>query len=102
MFRNPKTVVVLTLAGLLAVSTVWAAGGSSVPQTDPADQAADAYNRGIKARDKAWKIEAEAAGAGDSERAKLEKKVRKEYEKAIRAFRAAIESNPPTPPFHAK
>lgn len=81
---------------LLATSLpLMAAGGSSVPTTDPADQAAEAYNTGIEHRDKAWELESQAEAASDADqRSKLEGKARKEYSKAIRAFRSATESDP--------
>ena len=72
-----------------------AAGGSSVPTTDPADQATEAYNNGIKNRDRAWELEEEAESASSpDQRAKLTARAQKEYGKAIRAFRAATESDP--------
>ncbi len=72
-----------------------AAGGSSAPSVSPADQAADDYNRGLGHRDKAWQLEERAAAADDpEERGKLEAKALKQYEKAMRAFRSAIEANP--------
>jgi tetratricopeptide (TPR) repeat protein len=80
---------------ILSSVSAWAAGGSPVPSTDPADQAAEAYNSGIENRDKAWQLEAQAASSADpDERAKLEKRAQKEYEKAIRAFRSATQSDP--------
>lgn len=72
-----------------------AAGGSSVPSTNPKDEAAAAYERGLAHRDKAWKLQKEAESSADEARkSKLEAKIKKEYEKAIRAFRSATESNP--------
>ena len=72
-----------------------AAGGSAPPQTNPEDEAAAAYERGLAHRDRAWELEAESEAATDAaKKAKLDSKAQKEYEKAIRAFRAAIESNP--------
>jgi tetratricopeptide (TPR) repeat protein len=79
----------------LTASSVQAAGGSSVPSASPADEAADAYNRGIKSRDKAWEFEEEAASSQDAAaREKLLNKAQKEYRKAIRAFSSAAEANP--------
>lgn len=80
---------------LISADLGLAAGGSSVPSADPADQAAEAYNRGLESRDKAWKLEEQAAASEDpKERAKLEGKAQKEYGKAVRAFRSATESDP--------
>lgn len=80
---------------LTAVPVVHAAGGSSAPpSTNPADAAAAAYERGLKARDKAWELEKEVANAAPADRERLAAKVDKQYEKAARAFRSAIEGNP--------
>lgn len=92
-FRRTLWMVVATL--LIGTLPGLAAGGSSVPSADPADQAAQAYDRGLASRDKAWKLEEEAESATDAkQRAKLEGKAQKEYAKAIRAFRSATEADP--------
>lgn len=84
--------LVLTI-GLL-VSDLHAAGSSAPPPTNPADTAAAAYERGLKARDKAWELEEEMANADAADRERLSAKIEKQYEKAVRAFRAATEDNP--------
>lgn len=94
---NSMARIVLLSLTLIPLSSlpVLGAGGSSVPSTDPADQAAEAYNKGIENRDKAWELEKKAAAATDSsQRTKLEARAQKEYGKAIRAFRSATESDP--------
>lgn len=84
-------VAVLTLGGLPAMG----ADSGAVPIVDPADQAAEAYSRGLERRDKAWKLEEKADSSSDSEeRSKLNAKAQKEYTKAIRAFRSATEVDP--------
>lgn len=84
-------VAVLTLGGL----PVMGADSGAVPIVDPADQAAEAYSRGLERRDKAWKLEEKADSSSDSEeRSKLNAKAQKEYTKAIRAFRSATEVDP--------
>lgn len=84
-------VAVLTLDGLPATG----ADSGAVPIVDPADQAAEAYNRGLERRDKAWKLEEKADSSSDgAERSKLNAKAQKEYAKAIRAFRSATEVDP--------
>ncbi len=89
------TIAMTALIWLAASPPVTAAGGGSVPSADPADQAAEAYNRGIASRDKAWKLEEQAESASDAKkRAKLQEKAQKEYAKAIRAFQSATESDP--------
>jgi tetratricopeptide (TPR) repeat protein len=84
-------VTVLILGGLPAMG----ADSGAVPIVDPADQAAEAYNRGLERRDKAWKLEEQAdSGTDIEERSKLSAKAQKEYAKAIRAFRSATEVDP--------
>ena len=84
-------IVLITLSALPAV----AADSGAVPVVDPADQAAEAYNRGLERRNKAWKLEEKADSSSDSEeRSKLNAKAQKEYTKAIRAFRSATEVDP--------
>lgn len=87
------SVVTLVLTALVSLPGVLSsAGGTSVPSTNPADQATEAYNQGLGHRDRAWKLEAELESESDpAKRSKLEAKVDKEYQKAIRAFRSAIE-----------
>ena len=95
MKRSIGSVVALLVVGLTSIpGMLWSAGGASVPSTNPADQAADAYSRGLGHRDKAWKLEEQLESVSDpAKRSKLEAKVDKEYQKAIRAFRSAIEVN---------
>lgn len=101
MMRRLSTKKTLALAGLattLAVTaaTAWAAGGSSAEPTAQGPQAAakESYNRALRNRDKAWELEAEMAAASGQEREKLAKKAEKEYTKAIRLLRSAVESDP--------
>ena len=80
---------------LLLPMTLSAAGGSSAPSDDPQQEAAAAYNRGLRHRDKAWELEKKLETKSiEADRAKLETKIGKEYEKAIKSFRAATEANP--------
>lgn len=72
-----------------------AASVETVPNADPADQAAEAYKRGLESRDKAWELEEQAeSSTDDKERSKLAAKAQKKYAKAIRAFRSATEADP--------
>lgn len=90
-----RTIIVGVTVLVFGVLPTFAAGGSSVPSADPADQATEAYNRGLAGRDKAWQLEAQAESSSDpKQRAKLEQKAQKEYAKAIRAFRSATEADP--------
>lgn len=88
-------VLITGVVSSLGAGRIEAAGGATVPSTDPADQAAEAYNRGLASRDKAWDLEEQAASSADAkQRAKLEQKAQKEYAKAVRAFRSATEADP--------
>ena len=88
-------VVVLGMALGIAAPVLHAAGGSSAPpSTDPVDAAAAAYERGLKARDKAWELEKEMANASPADRERYASKIEKQYEKAARAFQSAIDDNP--------
>ena len=87
----------LSLLALIAGSAVpaSAAGGSAIQTMTPDEQAAEAYNRGLEYRDRAWELERRAEEASSAaEREKLLKKSQKEYKKAIRAFDAAVDLNP--------
>lgn len=77
-----------------AIPALQAAGSSAPPPTNPADTAAATYERGLKARDKAWELEEELKTAAAADRERLAAKIDKQYEKAARAFRSATEENP--------
>ena len=90
-----RMILITGLVSSLGAGSIEAAGGATVPSTDPADQAAEAYNRGLASRDKAWELEERAESSTDAkQRAKLEQKAQKEYAKAVRAFRSATEADP--------
>src|SRR5262252_2378065 len=86
---------------ILATSTrVFASRGGSMsstssPELTPQQRAAELYNTGLKSRDRAVKIlkDSKEVPAGD-ERAKMEAKATKEFEKAIAKFQQAIKLNP--------
>ena len=76
-------------------------GGSSIWEPSmrrvrtPEELAESRYNSGLKRRDKAWRYEAKAAEAtSEKKRGKLERKAQKQYGKAIKNFRGAVEKNP--------
>ncbi|MEE8137864.1 MAG: tetratricopeptide repeat protein [Thermoanaerobaculia bacterium] len=92
-----RWVLVGALALFLTPIVLEAAGGSSTPTPtrSPQDEAKAAYERGLRYRDKAWKLEEKAAASTDPKaRGKLEGKVQKEFQRAVRAFRDATRSNP--------
>lgn len=85
---------------LLTCSAVYAAGGSSIDSTaetaTPEQQANEHYNEGLVNRDHAWKLQKKAANSElpEEKRAKLQKKMRNAYERAIAEFTAAITLHP--------
>lgn len=97
-----KQRIFLALA-LVAVTTAalpaLAAGGTK-QKTDeaeaasPTEQAKMDYNRGIVARDQAWKLEERLASADADQRAKIEKRIAKNYAAAARHYESAIANNP--------
>lgn len=101
MHRCTKTVV-LGLAMLLSVPTLMLASGGSgapsgappIPNQSPEQRALDAYNRGLRSRNKAWKLEEKMKGLEGSELTKLEGKMEQSFSKAVDAYRKAIELNP--------
>ncbi|MFQ5349487.1 MAG: tetratricopeptide repeat protein [Thermoanaerobaculia bacterium] len=96
--KRIKPSIALTLAALLVAPAVsLAAGGSSssvpaaadVPELTPQQKAINAYNQGLEYRNKAWKLEEEAASAEGAKAAKKAAKAQKAYRKAIGQFRMA-------------
>ena len=71
------------------------AAGPSMPSRSPEEMAIAAYNSGIDHKDKGLKIEAGLAATTDAkERAKVEDKAKKEYEKALKDFKTAASGSP--------
>ena len=64
------------------------------PASTPQQKALDAYNRGLEYRDKAWKLEEQAATATGEKAARKAAKAQRAYEKAIEQFRKAVERVP--------
>lgn len=87
---------VLLLAGWLLTGPVLAAGGSSggtarPARVSPKKQAMEAYEKGLKHRDNAWKYEEKAQKAEkDKDRDKNLQKAAKEYAKAIAQQQQAV------------
>jgi tetratricopeptide (TPR) repeat protein len=87
------------IGGLLLGVTVHASGGSSAasptaPEKTPQQLADQYYNEGLVYRDNAWKLEKKLASAGEADRAKIEKKIRKNYKRAIASYKDALSNNP--------
>jgi len=86
----------LLIAALLLPMPVAASGGSSSSETTPAQTpeqlAAEYYDRGLKFRDKAWELEKRLEGNGKA--AKLQSKIEGQWNKAVGAYREAIDNDP--------
>ena len=81
---------------VFAASSAMAAGSraGSMPR-NPADDAMMSFNDGVSARDRAWKLEKELATAKDAAaKAKLEAKIVKAYQAAVRSQKNAVRYNP--------
>jgi tetratricopeptide (TPR) repeat protein len=68
-----------------------------MPELTPRQKAMAAYNEGLEYRNKAWKLEEEAAAAEGAKAEKRTMKAQKAYNKSIRQFRTAVEL---VPDFH--
>ncbi len=94
--RKTSLLLALLLTSLVAANA-WAAGSRPAPPppvvTETPEEAGQAaYNRGLERRDKAWKLEEEAAAASsDAEREKLLGKAHKQHQKSIPLFKTAVE-----------
>lgn len=97
--RIPKylsIVLILTFATALHAADSGGGGGSMGPQQamkrlTPEEKAVKSYEAGIKHRDKAAKFEQRAITETDEKKsAKLQKKIAKEYKRAIDDFEAAV------------
>jgi len=67
---------------------------AEMPALAPEQTALDAYHRGLSYRDKAWKLEEQAAAAKGAKAARKAAKAHRSYEKAIEQFRKAVERVP--------
>jgi tetratricopeptide (TPR) repeat protein len=98
----PITLIILVITA--QPSALWAAGGGSsgggsVPTQQrvkkaPEQLAAERYNAGLKRRDKADKLLAEAAKRDGKARARRESKASKQFLKAIKEFEKAVAYRP--------
>ena len=88
--------LICVLAVAIGLSHVASAGGGKTKTTEevaktPEQEAVMAYNNGIAARDKAWKIEKKLHGATDArEQEKLTAKREKTYRAAVENFERAV------------
>ncbi len=81
---------------VFAASSALAAGSSRAQAPrDPQDNAVMSFNDGLSSRDRAWKLEKQLATTQDAAaKAKLEGKILKAYQAAIRSQRNALRYNP--------
>jgi tetratricopeptide (TPR) repeat protein len=97
----------IAAAFLLASGLAWASGGGSAPmggsggmsggatRMTPEQEAAMHYNNGLKAQEKADKLNQEAAAVADpKDRDKTQSKAQKAYESARGDFEHAIKKDP--------
>jgi tetratricopeptide (TPR) repeat protein len=79
---------------VLAAWPAMAAGSRPAPRA-PGDDAMMSFNDGVSARDRAWKLEKELAKTQDAAaKTKLEAKILKAYQGAIRSQKNAVRYNP--------
>ena len=67
---------------------------SDMPPLTWPQKALDAYHRGLEYRDKAWKLEEQAAAAKGRKAARKAARAQKSHKKAIEQFREAVELVP--------
>ena len=85
----------LVLGAFLAFAATSVFGSMSLPQPNPANDAANAYNDGLKYRDRAWKYEQQLETTQDpAQKAKLEEQIKKTYTTAVRCQRTAVRNDP--------
>lgn len=94
MFGEKTHAILMASVLLLVPLAAQAAGGVPQGAGTVGDSAGAAYERGLGYRDKAWKLAGELESATGKAREKIAKKIDKEYEKAIRAYRTAIKAKP--------
>ena len=106
--RSTSVLLLVAMATLGLLQTVvpqaYASGGgggsvASAPvdarPDSPEQRAEKDYLKGLKQKEKAWKIEAKAAGLeSEKRRAKAEKRATKEYQKAQESFAEALRTFP--------
>tara|TARA_E500000331_G_scaffold354404_2_gene407288 strand:- start:341 stop:931 length:591 start_codon:yes stop_codon:yes gene_type:complete len=89
----------LIAALAMSVSFGYGAGGNEIPapkmQKSSEQRAIDHYNAGLRHRDKAWKHQEKAlASTRDRDRRKYEQRAQREFGKAAKRYRSALEYQP--------
>lgn len=90
----------LAVLALLLAAPAQSASTTPTPALSPQEQAAESYRRGVRYRDEALELERKAATEPAGSR--TAEKARKEFEKAARAFRSAVEDDPALTPAHSE
>ncbi len=101
----PRKSLVALVTLVLVRGAASASGGSAMPappapapveRRSPTEEAVLRYNEGLRHQEKAKKLALEATTdtADPKKREKIEAQARKEYERAMKEFQAAIENNP--------
>jgi len=100
MHHRAHPIPALILCFTLAATAAVASGGSRStaprapePAADPIAEAQQHYDMGLSNRNKAWKLEKQLEDGGDVDRAKIKKKIAKQYKRAISQFRLATGKN---------
>lgn len=87
--------IVSALLLMASLQPARAAGTDPAPTASPMEESAQAFNNGLRYRDKAWELERRLSEAEtDKERGKLQAKIERQYKSAAREFERAIEGNP--------
>ncbi len=100
MKKTQLTIATIVAVLLVAPAVLPAAGSSSKPEPPPAPEATPqqlavaAYNEGLEFRDKAWKLEEEAAAGKGGKATKKAMKAQTAFNNAIERFRVAVEGKP--------
>lgn len=94
-----KRTLIAAVTALMLAGGLFGSGMGTQPapaqMRTPQEQAIGFYNDGIRAREKAWKLEKDLAAEADlGKQAKLQEKIQKSYENAARLQRKASDMNP--------
>jgi tetratricopeptide (TPR) repeat protein len=74
---------------------LFASRGASMQPPNPANEAVNSYNDGLRYRDRAWGYEKQLKTTTDAaQKAKLEEQIRKTYLAEVKCQRAAVKNNP--------
>ncbi|MEE8368020.1 MAG: tetratricopeptide repeat protein [Thermoanaerobaculia bacterium] len=98
-----KRIATVAIMAALAAGTIpheVVASGSSgasmphAPAMSPEQKAVADYNRGLRYRNKAWKLEKKAGSVTGKDKVKLDSKLEGQFKKAVHAFEQAVAAQP--------